>query len=165
MARESYTFPDDVVLDANGTFGIERAEGGGWVAFNDAADVGLGARRLWTSTPFATDSEAQMVRIHAQRLAKEKQEEAHLQIVSSIERKRGNRSYTAAELEGEARAALADQTCGRPNLDPERSEDAVCGGPLTFARWGVRVHPQGAAVIGVARCGRCGQPSGFQNAL
>lgn len=165
MARESYTFPDDVVLDANGNFGIERAATGGWVAFNDAADIGLGARRLWTSTPFATDSEAQMVRIHAQRLAKEKQEEAHLRLVSSIERKRGNRSYTAAELEGEAHAAMTGKGCPLAATRDGAGEGEKCGGPISFRTWGIRVQNGAAHVVAIARCGACHRPSSFQNAL
>lgn len=165
MARKSYTFPDDVTLDANGTFGIERAEGG-WVAFNDGQDIGLGAPRLWTSTPFATDSEAQMVRVHAARLAKQKQEEAHLRLVSAMGMTDGNRSYTMDELVQAARDAVTGKVCERPELRSKGvAGDGSCGGALTLARWGVRVHPAGAAIIGVARCATCAQPSGFQNAL
>ena len=165
MARQSYTFPDDVVLDPSGPFGIERAEAGGWVAFNDAADIGLGSRRLWESPAFATDSEAMMVRNQAVRLAERIMQEAHVKIVSTIGPKRGNRGYLSHELEGEARATLADKVCAHPVPTNTLDVTARCGGALAYRSWGVRVQPSGTTIVGVAQCVVCARVTSGENAL
>ena len=165
MARKAYTFPDDVVLDPSGPFGIERAKAGGWVAFNDAADIGLGSRRLWTSDVFNTDSEAMLVRNQAVRIAERKMQEAHVAIVSSMSPKRGNRGYLPHELEGEAREALADKHCVHETPDTGLTPRALCGGTLAYRSWGVRVLPSGTTVVGVAQCVSCGRVTSAEKAL
>lgn len=165
MARKPYTFPDDVMLDPAGHFGIERGESGGWVAFNESADIGVGSRRLWESRVFDTDSEAMMVRNHAVRLAERKMQEAHVEIVSSIGPQRGNRGYLPQELEGESRAALADKRCAHPALAEAHAGDAPCNGALAYRSWGVRVRPSGTTIVGVAQCAVCGRVTSAENAL
>ena len=165
MARKSYTFPDDVLLDAGGPFGIERGVAGGWVAFNDTRDIGLGAGRLWTSPAFNTDSEAMMVRNQAVRLAEQKMQEAHVAIVSSIGPKRGNRGYLPQELDGEAHAALADKRCEHTTPADGDTPAAPCGGNLAYRSWGIRVRPSGTTVVGVAQCVSCGKVTSAENVL
>ena len=165
MARQSYTFPDDVKLDSNGVFGVERHPDGGWCAFNDARDVGVGTHRLWTSPAFNTDSEARLVQIRAIKLAEQKREEAAVRFVSATEPKRGNRGYMPHELEGEAQAALAGKKCDRKMPARDFVADTVCGGKLAFRTWGVRVQPSGTTIVGVAQCATCGKTLAVENAL
>ena len=164
MARKSYTFPDDVTLDPHGRFGVERAPGG-WVAFNNSQNIGLGSARLWTSPTFNTDSEAMMVRNQAVRIAGRKLEADALKIISTIEPKRGNRVYTAQELEGEARATLADKVCAQPLLAKQSEARDTCLGALAYSTWGVRVQPSGTTVVGIAQCSVCGRVTAAEKEL